>query len=292
MDERRASIILISGQAGAGHSTALKILEDEGYVSVDNLPLALVDQLVAIEVETENHDLAFCVDARTSGFDNTALQRLIENLRQKCGTAFKVVHLAASQSEILRRFQSTRRHHPLSGDHMLEEAIALDEARMAELRADADVSIDSTSLSPNKLRHAVLGGLGMSDDHAVNVRIISFAYKEGVPEGADYVFDMRFLRNPHWAPDLRAKTGESDDVASYIKADEGFEVFMSHLKAMSVPILATALRDGRPQITFAFGCTGGKHRSVASAICFAEWAGREGHHISLSHRELQQASQI
>jgi len=286
MAEATASIILISGQSGAGHSTALKILEDEGYVSVDNMPLALVDQLVAIEVETEGHDLAFCLDARTSGFDITALNRLIENMRQKFGAAFQVVHLSASQLEILRRFQSTRRHHPFAKDHMLEEAIALDEARMAEIMPQADVRIDSTKLSPNALRRALLGGLGMRQEQSAKVQIISFAYKQGVPEGADYVFDMRFLRNPHWSPDLRAKTGEDASVRAFIAADEHFDQFFLNLIGMSAPILASCMRDGRPQVTFAFGCTGGKHRSVASAIAFENWVKAEGHEAMLMHREL------
>lgn len=286
MAEATPSIILISGQAGAGHSTALKILEDEGYVSVDNMPLALVDQLVAIEVETEGHDLAFCVDARTSGFDITALNRLIQNMRQKFGAAFQVVHLSASQLEILRRFQSTRRHHPFAKDHMLEEAIALDEARMAEIMPQADVRIDSTKLSPNALRRALLSGLGMRQEQSAKVQIISFSYKQGVPEGADYVFDMRFLRNPHWSPDLRAKTGEDAGVRAFIAADEYFDQFFVNLIGMSAPILASCMRDGRPQVTFAFGCTGGKHRSVASAIAFENWVKAEGHEAMLMHREL------
>lgn len=290
MADAAPSIILISGQAGAGHSTALKILEDEGFVSVDNLPLALVDQLVAIEVETEGHDLAFCIDARTSGFDITALNRLIANMRQKFGNAFQVVHLSASQLEILRRFQSTRRHHPFAKDHTLEESIALDEARMSEIMPQADVQIDSTKLSPNALRRALLSGLGMRQGQSARVQILSFAYKHGLPESSDYVFDMRFLRNPHWSPELRSQTGEAEAVRAFIEADAHFDQFFKHLMNMAAPILASAMREGRPQVTFAFGCTGGKHRSVASAIAFEKWVKEEGHEAVLSHRELQKYS--
>lgn len=287
MRDKQPSVILVLGQAGAGHSTAVKILEDEGFMSVDNMPLALVDQLVALEVETEGNDLVFCVDARTSGFDIQALQRLIENLRQKFDTAFKVVHLSATPLEILRRFQSTRRNHPLAGEHQLEEAIALDYERMSELRTLADVTINSTATSPNALRRALLNGLEIEQVNSAQIRVLSFAYKEGLPEGADYVFDMRFLRNPHWAPDLREMTGEAEEVANYVAADEHFESFCRDLKRLSVPIFKGALRDNRPQITFAFGCTGGKHRSVAMAVYFAAWAKAEGHNVSILHRELQ-----
>ena len=286
MSQQAPSIILITGQAGAGHSTAVKILEDEGFMSVDNMPLSLVDQLVAIEVETEGNQLVFCVDARTSGFDVAALTRLIANLRQKFDQAVKVVHLTASQLEIMRRYQSTRRQHPLSDGHMLEEAILLDQERMAQISPQADLVIDSSALSPNALRRALLGGLGMAQNDSAKVRVMSFAYKNGMPEAADYVFDMRFLRNPHWSPELREMTGAHDDVSRYVRSDQNFDVFFKNLLGMSAPILMRALRDGRPQITFAFGCTGGKHRSVATAIAFSQWAKTEGHDVSLSHREL------
>ena len=290
MDQEAPSIILVTGQAGAGHSTALKILEDEGFVGVDNLPLALVDQLVALEVETQGRQLAFCVDARTSGFDVLALERLIANLHQKFGKAARVLHLTASQIEIMRRFQSTRRHHPLSKEHELEEAIALDHERMTEIAPHADLVIDSTAISPNALRQAILGGLSISQTYSANIRILSFAYKQGVPETADYVFDMRFLRNPHWSAELRAMTGEAAEVSRYVSSDQNFDSFFTNLKGMARPIIDRALYDGRPQITFAFGCTGGKHRSVATAIAFQNWAQAEGHDVSISHRELLAAA--
>ena len=119
------------------------------------------------------------------------------------------------------------------------------------------------------------------------MRAMSFAYKEGVPDTADYVFDMRFLRNPHWSRTLRDKTGLTDEVDTYVRADQNFETFFSHLTQMSRPILEQALRDGRPQITFAFGCTGGKHRSVVTAAAYDKWASGEGHKVTSFHRELQ-----
>ncbi|MGC6517822.1 MAG: RNase adapter RapZ [Candidatus Puniceispirillaceae bacterium] len=286
METRSPTIVLITGQAGAGHSTALKILEDEGFVTVDNLPLALVDQLVAIEVETEGHDLAFCVDARTSGFDVTGLLRLVENLHKKFGSEAKVVHLSASRAEITRRYQSTRRHHPLAKDNVLEEAILTDQERMAQIKPHADVLIDSTAISPNALREALLQGVDMSPAENMAVRVVSFAFKQGIPTNSDYVFDVRFLRNPHWEPELRAMSGKEDKVADYIQSDEGFDMFLSHLTGMSAPIIERALKDGRALLTFSFGCTGGKHRSVASAIAFEKWLTRQGYKTELLHREL------
>lgn len=289
MTQSSPSIVLITGQAGSGHSTALKVLEDQGYKSVDNLPLALVDQLVAIEVETEGHNLAFCVDARTSGFDAPALHRLIDNLRQKFEQNVKIVHMRASQSEIMRRYQSTRRHHPLTGDHTIEEAVLLDEARMSQIEDHADLVIDTTAISPNMLRQNLLAGVGVVSAQTMAVRIVSFAYKNGIPENVDYVFDVRFLRNPHWDPALRALTGKEPKIIHYVKSDENFDLFTSHLCAMAGPIIERAIQDGRPQITFAFGCTGGKHRSVSLAETFDEWAKKQGHDTILQHRELAQA---
>lgn len=289
MAQTSPSIILITGQAGSGHSTALKILEDQGYISVDNLPLALVDQLVAIEVETEGHNLAFCVDARTSGFDVPVLHRLIDNLRQKFQDDVKIVHMRASQSEIMRRYQSTRRHHPLTGAHMLEEAVMLDEARMSQIEDHADLVIDTTAISPMMLRQNLTQGVGVVTSQTMAVRVVSFAYKNGIPENVDYVFDVRFLRNPHWDPDLRPLTGKEPKIANYVKSDQAYDVFMTHLTAMASPVIERALQDGRPQITFAFGCTGGKHRSVSVAESFDDWAHHQGHDTILQHRELDQS---
>ena len=282
----RPQIIMVTGQAGAGHSTALKILEDEGYSTVDNLPLALVDQLVSIEVETNDKYLAFCLDARTSGFSAQSVAGLIENLRSKFDDRVKVIHLSATRAELMRRFQSTRRHHPLAKDNIIEEAIVIDEDRMAAIYPLADISIDSTKTSPTVLRQQLLNGLNIAEKQSMSVSVMSFAYKNGLPANADYVFDMRFLRNPHWDPELRELTGEAKAVSSYVQADQGFDDFFHHLVSMSGLFLNRARKDGRAHLHFAFGCTGGKHRSVTTAHAFATWLAQEGHKVVLSHREL------
>ncbi len=282
-------LILITGQAGAGHSTSLKILEDLGFVTVDNLPLALVDQLVAIEVETNGQALAICADQRTSGFDVTAIERLIANLRQKFDTRFKHIHLVASEAEILRRYQSTRRAHPLSATHQIEEAIALDGAQLAPIAALADIEIDTTALSPTALRSHILTAVKFDTAGGLGLTVQSFAFKNGVPAAADYVFDVRFLRNPHWDAGLRALTGQDDEVFDYIAADYGFGSFFTGLYQLFPPILSASIRDGRPQLMIAFGCTGGRHRSVACATHFANWLRKEGISVTLQHRELDEA---
>ena len=283
-------VILVTGQAGAGHSTTLKLLEDQGYVSVDNLPLSLVDQLVAIEVETQDKQLALCLDSRTSGFEPRAVLRLIENLTSKFSDEFKHVHLTASEPELIRRYQSTRRAHPLARDYAIEKAIALDHERMDGVRAVADVVIDSTAISPMALRRALLSGLGIELADRLSLRLISFGFKSGLPETADYLFDVRFLRNPHWDISLRSMTGKDDEVATYISSDEGFEIFFKGLLAMTPHILEKAVQDARPQLSFAFGCTGGRHRSVACVEHFAKWLEKEGHHLTIDHQELAKQS--
>ena len=286
METDRPQIILVTGQAGSGHSTALKILEDEGYSTVDNLPLALVDQLVSIEVETDGKYLAFCLDARTSGFSAQSVAGLIENLKAKFSDTVKVIHLSATRAELMRRFQSTRRHHPLAKDNIIEEAIVIDEERMSVLQPLADITIDSTRASPSSLRQQLLNGLNIAEKQSMSVHVMSFAYKNGLPDNADYVFDVRFLRNPHWDPELRALTGEVKAVSSYVQADEGFEDFFHHLLSMGELFLDRARKDGRAHLHFAFGCTGGKHRSVTTACAFAAWLEKEGHKVIISHREL------
>lgn len=286
MDTDKPQIIMVTGQAGAGHSTALKILEDEGYSTVDNLPLALVDQLVSIEVETNHKYLAFCLDARTSGFSAKSVAGLIENLRSKFNQSIKVIHLSATRAELMRRFQSTRRHHPLAKDNIIEEAIVIDEERMAAIYPLADVTIDSTKTSPSALRQQLLSGLHIAEKQSLSVSVMSFAYKNGLPSNADYVFDVRFLRNPHWDPELRDLTGEARAVSSYVQADQGFDDFFYHLISMSSLFVNRARKDGRAHLQFAFGCTGGKHRSVTTACAFAKWLEQEGHKVTISHWEL------
>lgn len=281
-------LVLVVGQSGAGHSTALRVLEDAGFKTVDNLPLALVDQLIAIEVETAGRRLAIGIDLRTTGFDAGGLAALRDNLNASFGDAAQLVFVAAEHNELIRRFQSTRRQHPLclTSDLSLAEALQADRKQMESVRSIADIVMDSTGRSPASFREEMLARLGLPAERPVPLILISFSYRNGLPEGADYVFDMRFLGNPHWQEGLRPLTGMDAQVLEFISADPAFGPFTEQLTAMLGVIVPRLKNEGRPQLTLAFGCSGGRHRSVAATEWMASWASRNEIDFIVRHREL------
>ena len=280
-------LVIVIGQSGSGHSTALNVMEDAGFTAVDNLPLALTDQLVALSVETENKKLAIGVDLRTAGFDPEAVIRLITNLKSAMRDRCQVVLTKASTEELLRRYKTTRRRHPLAElVDSLEEAIEKDSLSLTSIAHLADIQVDSTGRAPDEFRKELLSRLGLRNPDDVFLTIQSFSYKKGLPESADYVFDMRFLNNPHWQSDLRERTGLDEAVRLFVEADPLFSSFMERVTGLIGETLPSQTGDGRPNVTVAFGCTGGKHRSVVSAQWFARWAKAKALPVSVYHREV------
>jgi UPF0042 nucleotide-binding protein len=279
-------LILVTGTSGAGLSTALKILEDVGIKAVDNIPLALIDQLVALEVETAGRQLAVGLDARTSGFSAESVGRLAANLRDRLGRSCSIVFISAAKQDLMRRFNTTRRQHPLGEGLSLADAVAADLARMDEIASLADVHIDTSGSKPADMRKNLLDGFGVNEQSLTPVNVVSFSYREGLPEGADFVLDMRFADNPHWIDDLRGKTGRDAEIDAYLRQDEVAQSVLSDLKSMLTPMLGRMSAEGRPLITLAFGCTGGRHRSVWAAEAIGKWLQAQGHDISLAHRNL------
>ncbi|MDC3287154.1 RNase adapter RapZ [Alphaproteobacteria bacterium] len=281
-------LVVVFGQSGAGLSTALDILEDVGFNSVDNLPLALVDQLVSLSVETEHKKLAIGVDLRTSGIDAAAMIRLADNVKQRFGARCQFVLVEASSDELIKRYQATRRRHPLLTDHNnLQEAIKTDRAFMRDIAHIADIVIDSTEMAPAGFRAKLLSQLGMTPEQTMTLTIMSFSYRKGLPDTADFIFDMRFINNPHWQPQLRAMTGCDRQVFDYVCSDESFLPFMEHVAQMLSSVLSRLDDESRPHLTFGFGCTGGKHRSVSAAKWLSAWADKNAIPYKLIHRELE-----
>ena len=282
-------LVLITGLAGAGYSTALNVLEDVGYLAVDNLPLALVSQLISIEVETSAKKVAVSIDGRTSGFDGEGLKTLLADARARLGGNMRLVFLTASKDTLYRRYNTTRRHHPLNHTGEAESlvgALELDEERMMPLESLADVKIDTSNASPGELRQALLTRLDEMVATPLPVTVESFSYRQGIPSSADMVFDMRFLANPHWQADLSELTGEDSQVQEYIKKDEAFMRFMDRVCDLLGEMLERFSAEGRPHFSVGLGCTGGKHRSVFAAITLAERLEKMGYSVALSHRDI------
>ena len=282
-------LVLVTGFAGAGSSTALNILEDIGFLAVDNLPLALVSQLIGLEVETAGRKVAVSIDGRTSGFDPKSLATLISDTRARLGDGVMLVFLTASRDELYRRYNATRRLHPLSHDGVEEtlmEAIDRDSLKMAEVEALADVVIDTTGAAPKQFRQSLLNNLGEEIAAFLPVEITSFSYRHGLPDTADMVLDMRFLENPHWQAGLAAETGEDAAVQEFILADPGFNSFIDRLITLLDDVLPRYALEGRPRFAIAAGCTGGRHRSVFTALTIARRLEEKGYPVSLNHREI------
>lgn len=286
MTSNNPKLILVTGASGAGLSTALSILEDAGLMAVDNLPLALIDNLVALEVETGGRSLAIGLDARTTGFSADAVETLVRNLRRKFGDDLTTVFIGASQDDLIRRFNATRRQHPLAGEMTLAEAVAADMTRMNDISPLADLQIDTSGAKPADLRAVLLSGLGMQEAVPVQLQLISFSYRRRLPEHSDLVFDMRFAENPHWVADLRAFDGRDREIATFLEADAGAVRVVESFKSMLGEMLPRLARDGRPLVTIAFGCTGGRHRSVWASETIATWLRAQDYNVSLTHREL------
>ena len=285
-DAAGVRIILVIGPSGAGKSTALNALEDAGFSAVDNLPLSLIDQYIALEVETAKRKIVLAVDMRTTGFEKKIVKGLIQNLKSKFMDACQVIYIHAHPSEIIKRYQTTRRYHPLVKSGNLNAAIEIDFAAMHGLDAFADIILDSTGSDPSGFRTMLLSRLGLPVLNAVPLSISSFSFRKGVPEAVDYVFDTRFLNNPHWQEELRQLTGVDRKVQDFVQADIRFQAFMGNVTQMIELVLPALQRTGRPQLGVAFGCTGGRHRSVTSAEYLASWAKQKHIKHLLEHLEL------
>ena len=253
---------------------------------MDNLPLSLIDQYIALEVETAKRRIVLAVDMRTTGFEKKVVTGLIQNLKSKFMDACQIVYIHAHPSEIIKRYQTTRRHHPLVNAGNLNEAIEIDFAAMDGLDALADIILDSTDSDPSGFRTILLSRLGLPALNPVPLSISSFSFRKGVPEAVDYVFDTRFLNNPHWQEELRHLTGIDREVQDFVQADIGFQAFMSNVTQIIELVLPALQRTGRPQLGVAFGCTGGHHRSVTSAEYLASWATEKQIKHVLEHLEL------
>lgn len=284
----RLPVVLVTGLSGAGHTTALKILEDLGYEAVDNLPLTLMDGLAGGKLA---RPLAVGVDSRTRDFSAQALSEKLERLRHDAALDVKLLFLDCSDEVLRRRFTETRRRHPLALDRPVADGIRQERELLAPLRELADLMVDSTELAIGDLRHLLQGHFRLQPAHAA-ITVMSFSYRHGLPREADLVFDVRFLANPHYRDELRPLTGKDGKVARFIEADPAWAPFLDNLRNLLLPLLPRFEREGKSYLTLVVGCTGGRHRSVFAAERLAQWLRAQGHHVSLRHRDLDRGAGV
>lgn len=285
-------ILLVTGLSGAGRTTALKTLEDIGWETVDNLPLGLVDRLLSSPLPQGSADearpLALGIDARTRGFDAAAILARLQRLRDSSGTTIETIFLDCADGVLARRFSATRRRHPLAIDRPVQVGISREQALLQPLRDAADHLIDTSDTSSNALQAEIRRRFGEPVGDAPTLAVTSFGYSRGLPRHADLVFDMRFLRNPHWVAALRPGTGLDAEVAAYVAGDPAYEAALARIEELLLLLLPRYGTEGKSYVTVAFGCTGGRHRSVHCAERVAKRLHGAGFSPTILHRDLGQ----
>jgi UPF0042 nucleotide-binding protein len=279
---RPPRLLLVTGMSGAGKSTVLDALEDMGWDIVDNLPADLLHNFVHGGGQCRVGPAAVAMDVRSRGFDT---ERLATQVRSVEGVSPEILYLDCSGGELIRRYDETRRRHPLAPDRPAEDGIARERRITAPLRTEADSVIDTTDLSPAELRDELRRRYGEDSDQPV-LTVVSFAFARGISRTADLVFDLRFLPNPHWVDELRPLTGEDGPVRDYLAADPSWSETMERIEALLIDWIPRYWAAGKSYVTVAFGCTGGRHRSVAAAAEMAERLRDKGFSPNVRHRDL------
>ncbi len=286
MDKR--PVVLITGMSGAGQSTSLKILEDLGYEALDNLPLFLLPPLLAQD-ELIQSPVAVRIDARTRDFSAASVIEHIRLLRQNPAFKARLLFLEADDEALQRRFTETRRRHPLAIDRPVSDGIRRERQLFASLVDEADLVLDTSDFNIHELKRRVMGEFSLDTTPELHVSIMSFSYRLGIPREADLVFDVRFLRNPHYDRTLKPQTGKDKAVGDYVSADPEYAAFFERLTGFLLPLLPRFRGEGKSYLTVAIGCTGGQHRSVFVAEELARALTSHAGGVTVHHRDLERA---
>ena len=285
MSESQIDVILVTGMSGAGRSTATRALEDIGWFVVDNLPPTLMTNVVDyVAQRTGSRKVAVVADVRGG--------QLFEELREslaaikKAGHDLRVLFLEAGDEALVRRYESSRRPHPLQRDDSLLGAVQRERNLLSDLRADADIVIDTSNLNVHELRRSIEASFGDDDHVALRATVMSFGFKYGIPVDADLVADLRFLPNPYWDPKLKDLTGLDAAVNDYVVASDQAQEFLTKYAELIDLVEDGYLREGKRFVTIAMGCTGGKHRSVAMAENLSARLVKSGVEVRVVHRDL------
>ena len=275
-------LVLVTGPSGAGRTTAIHALEDAGFEVIDNLPLSLTARL--LETGTDR-PLALGIDVRNRDFNVDTLLSLAAKLRANPAFAVRLLYLDCASDTLVTRFSSTRRRHPLAPFDDVETGVARERSILDGVPDHADLVIDTTALTVHDLKAEILQWFGR-DDRRLAISVQSFSYKRGVPRGLDIVMDVRFLSNPHWVADLRSGTGQDVPVREHVVADPRFADFFARTRDLILSLLPAYRDEGRAHLGIGFGCTGGRHRSVAVTEMLCESLAEHGWQVSKRHREL------
>ncbi|MDG5748891.1 RNase adapter RapZ [Qipengyuania sp. XHP0207] len=277
-------VLLVTGLSGAGKSTALQVLEDIGWEAIDNFPVRLLGNLLA--GESEAGQLAIGFDSRTRGFVPSEIIDMCKQLAERGDIEVTTLFIDCSTSELERRYNETRRPHPMARGRPVHDGIKAERELLEPLRRWADVVIDTSSFATNQLQQEVREQFAGSTEREMTITISSFGFARGMPPLADLLFDMRFVDNPHWVEGLREKTGLDREVGEHIEGDPAFAPAFAHIAELLRELLPRYAAQDRSYLNIAFGCTGGRHRSVYSAERAAEVLREAGFSPTVIHRNL------
>ncbi|NKB43469.1 MAG: RNase adapter RapZ [Alphaproteobacteria bacterium] len=277
-------LFVITGMSGAGKSSALHAMEDLGFETVDNLPVSLLE--AATRGGGPDRPLAVGMDVRTRDFNAENVITQIQALGGHGAIATTLIYLDSDDDVLMRRYTETRRPHPLAKDLPVAGAITLERQLLAPVKVVADLVLDTSTLTPGDLKRRLEKSYGGKDDRPMHIHLVSFGYRNGVPREADLVFDVRFLRNPHYVESLRPQSGLDTAVGEYIAEDTAFTPFMTNLMTLLEPLLPRYRDEGKSYLTLAIGCTGGHHRSVYTVQDLASRLEGLGIEFDFRHRDL------
>jgi len=278
-------LVVITGLSGSGKGTVLKTLEDNGYYSVDNLPLDLIPKFAELTADSPNiRRAALVVDIR----EKDQLQRFPEvysKLKRKIRT--RLIFLDADDSTLVRRYSETRRPHPLGGDMSVLGSVLMEREQLASIRALADHVINTTELNVHQLRKRIAENFAATDEARLRVYVVSFGFKHGVPSESDLVFDVRFLPNPNYIPEFKNQTGKNAAVARYVRSFPQTVEFIERISGLLLYLMPHYVSEGKSYLTISFGCTGGHHRSVMLAEDMGKRLQKAGYVVKVSHRDIE-----
>ena len=278
-------VLLVTGVSGAGKSTALDVLEDLGWETIDNFPVRLLKRLLS-RPDGEHGKLAIGFDSRTRGFVPAKIIDLVKGLAEREELAISTLFLDCASGEIERRYNETRRRHPMAQGSPVQEGIRAERELLEPMRRWADMVIDTSDYTSNELQQHVRDLFAEDAGQPMTVTVSSFGFARGMPPLADLVFDMRFLDNPHWIEELREQTGLDAPVGAHIEKDEGFAPAFAQIRQLLETLLPRYQAQGKGYVHIAFGCTGGRHRSVFTAERMAQALRDAGFSPTVRHRNL------
>lgn len=289
-DKTSSRLVLVTGPSGAGRSTAIKVLEDLGFEAIDNLPLSMFRRL--FQGPPLKRPLALGIDVRNRDYSTAGLLEVVSDLESLPDLMPELLYLDCSREVLLRRYSETRRRHPMAPRETPGAGIDRELDILAQVRHRADVLIDTSDFSPHDLRAELERLFALENGQQLAVSVQSFSYKRGVPRGIDMVLDCRFLDNPHWVAELRAKTGLDSAVGAHIRKDSRFQEFHDKITDLLLMLLPAYKEEGKAHFSVGFGCTGGQHRSVFIAETVAETLAQVGWQVSIRHRELDRRAEV